>query len=57
MCRVEIKLANCLSLSCYDFDWFPYLAVLIRCIGGAVAAVGDSKARNPLICVLSSLDL
>ena len=55
--RDSVSLVNCLSLSCYDFYWFPYLAVLIRCKGGSIAAVGDSKARNPLIEVLSSLDL
>ena len=54
--QVEIQLFNSLSFSCYDFHWFPYLAVLIRCIGGAVAAVGNSKIRNPLIVFLSSLD-
>ena len=55
--RDSISLINCLSLSCYDFQRFPYLAVLIRCKGGAVAAVGDSKAPDPLKAILSPLGL
>ena len=50
-------ISHLLEFLLLQFHFFPYLAVLIRCIGGAVAAVGDSKARNPLIRVLSSLDL
>ena len=54
---MDIELVNCLIFFRYDVQWFPYLAVLIRFKVGAVVAVGDSEGLNPLIVVLSSLDL